>query len=360
MTTTRMTKSERVYEKLRQRILNGTYRPGGTLTSERQLASEFDITQVTVRRALAQLAEDGLIIKRPHCRTLVRDLPEAITLGVALPRHTSQHHPVMDILNLAIAHEIDPRKQEVHLMPYAPGNFSGEVGQVLTRREAHGLLIWPDATLNVDDVRSCLDAGMQVMLMRSAPQLAELALPCVTIDAEPAFAQLLRRTLELDHQRILITTHTFQSSRERRLRTARDLLSEYGIRDPEKAFIDVPNPPDSAPNYRHLLAALETDPRPTAVIVPNEGDAVQVFRHCFRHGWRIPDDLSLMSVADNTPNVHPVPLSAANSFEMHVQAARQAVQELLQLLSDTPPPARQIALPCRVNWTESLAPPPAG
>jgi GntR family transcriptional regulator len=49
---------------LRRRIASGDLRPGRLLPSESQLASDHDVSRVTVRKALAQLRDAGLVASR--------------------------------------------------------------------------------------------------------------------------------------------------------------------------------------------------------------------------------------------------------------------------------------------------------
>ncbi|MEN3272358.1 MAG: GntR family transcriptional regulator, partial [Actinomycetota bacterium] len=49
---------------LRRRIASGELRPGRLLPSEAQLAGENDVSRVTVRKALAQLRDAGLVASR--------------------------------------------------------------------------------------------------------------------------------------------------------------------------------------------------------------------------------------------------------------------------------------------------------
>lgn len=65
-------KARRVYLLLKDRIARGDYREGTALPGEQKLAQEFDVSRVTVRRALDALLGDRLIEKRPGSATLVR------------------------------------------------------------------------------------------------------------------------------------------------------------------------------------------------------------------------------------------------------------------------------------------------
>lgn len=75
-------KARRVYLLLRDDIAKGTWGAGATLPGEQRLAEMFDVSRVTVRRALDALAGDGLIDRRPGSGTTVRPAPgRAATLA---------------------------------------------------------------------------------------------------------------------------------------------------------------------------------------------------------------------------------------------------------------------------------------
>ncbi len=54
----------RISEQLRGQILAGQYPPGAQLPSERQLLAQFGVSRITVRRAIANLAQQGLVTVR--------------------------------------------------------------------------------------------------------------------------------------------------------------------------------------------------------------------------------------------------------------------------------------------------------
>ena len=51
-----------ISEQLRQQIVNGEYSPGDKLPSESQLIAEFRASRITIRRAIANLVKQGLVI----------------------------------------------------------------------------------------------------------------------------------------------------------------------------------------------------------------------------------------------------------------------------------------------------------
>ncbi|MET7420492.1 GntR family transcriptional regulator [Dactylosporangium sp. NPDC005555] len=60
-----------ITEALRARLASGELKPGSTLPSEAVLVTEYGVARNTVRRALDQLAEEGLIATQPGRGRLV-------------------------------------------------------------------------------------------------------------------------------------------------------------------------------------------------------------------------------------------------------------------------------------------------
>jgi DNA-binding GntR family transcriptional regulator len=60
-----LTKQERVYRAIRERILSGTYGPGYRVVID-SLAEEFAVSALPVREAIRRLEAEGLVIYRPN------------------------------------------------------------------------------------------------------------------------------------------------------------------------------------------------------------------------------------------------------------------------------------------------------
>ena len=68
------TKYEAVKNECRRRIDAGDWRPGEVVTSERELSQELGVSRITVKRAFADLIDEGLLTRVPGRRgTLVND-----------------------------------------------------------------------------------------------------------------------------------------------------------------------------------------------------------------------------------------------------------------------------------------------
>lgn len=64
-------KSQRLYVFLHDAISRGNLVPGQKLPSENDLAQQFGVSRVTVRRAMAALSDQGLVVRKPGMGTVV-------------------------------------------------------------------------------------------------------------------------------------------------------------------------------------------------------------------------------------------------------------------------------------------------
>ena len=67
-----LSKSQSVFEQLRQAIWNGDLQPGVALR-EAHIAKQLNVSQVPVREALLQLESLGLVVRVPDRGTTVTD-----------------------------------------------------------------------------------------------------------------------------------------------------------------------------------------------------------------------------------------------------------------------------------------------
>lgn len=61
---------------MQERIVDGTYTPGGRLPSAMAICDEFGISQVTAKRVLTELRKAGLAAMYPGMGTFVTELPQ--------------------------------------------------------------------------------------------------------------------------------------------------------------------------------------------------------------------------------------------------------------------------------------------
>lgn len=73
-----------IYEALKERIRSGVYKIGAALPSEPKLREEFNVSTITIRRAIHELSLDGLVEPRQGVGNIVRDAGDSsVVVGMS-------------------------------------------------------------------------------------------------------------------------------------------------------------------------------------------------------------------------------------------------------------------------------------
>jgi GntR family transcriptional regulator len=102
MPPSQVAKSHHIYLALRERISNGFYEGRGGLPGEQALAGEFQVSRVTLRRALSALKDDGYISTRRGAGTFFSERRKPEALQVDLTRAIAQLKSVSDITGVRL------------------------------------------------------------------------------------------------------------------------------------------------------------------------------------------------------------------------------------------------------------------
>lgn len=84
---------KQVYEALRESISQGEYAVGDRLPSEAELSSRFEVSPITIKRALDLLRTDGMIMRRPRIGTVVTSATPTAPQAPARSRTDSERGP---------------------------------------------------------------------------------------------------------------------------------------------------------------------------------------------------------------------------------------------------------------------------
>jgi len=113
-----MSKRQLLTDQLRTKVTRGYYALKA-LPSERQLAAESGVAYMTARRAVQQLIEEGLVVRRSNGRLEINRVgdSEDRALQVAFLRPTSRpHHP--DVYRVALERCMSSRKGSIHIVEF--------------------------------------------------------------------------------------------------------------------------------------------------------------------------------------------------------------------------------------------------
>jgi DNA-binding GntR family transcriptional regulator len=93
-----VSRREAVMNEIRRAIVLGTLKPGEKLTESR-LAAALNVSRPTIREALTQLAQEGLLIQEPYRGLRVADLDPDAIMDIARTRVALDMLAVEEILS---------------------------------------------------------------------------------------------------------------------------------------------------------------------------------------------------------------------------------------------------------------------
>ncbi|NHI16597.1 substrate-binding domain-containing protein [Microbacterium excoecariae] len=330
-----LTRRERILDELRQ---HGSVRV-------RDLARDLGVAELTIRRDIGWLAEQGLATRVHGGATLRSELdrpggPRAnaarFRIGMVVPS-LDYYWPqiVLGARAAAGAHRV---QLALRGASYAIDDQRRQIAS-LVESGIHGLLVAPE-TLGSEGqaLLRWLDAlPLPVVLVeRQAPAALGLTrLEWVTTDHVFGGELAARHLAALGHARVGIVTSS-QSPTSARLRlgfsrAVRDLGLSAKV-DLSASFDRV-----SAEARAELIDTLLESVRTTgttAILVHSDPQALLVQQHAADAGWRMPEELALIAYDDEIAESGEPPLSALRPAKQHV--GRRAVEVMAARLADGP------------------------
>ncbi len=354
-------KSHQAYRKIRDWIRDGRYGAGERLPSEREMASLLGINHLTLRRGLAKLEGEGVILKKPNVGSFVADRTRVTRVALVLPAYLQGNnagHPWTSLVMAGACTALDPMKFSVSTLFYQRGQLWDDVGEPLANARISGVLLAPDSSVTAEQAGRLAEGGRKVVCLHDVPALASLSLPAVQPDHDMALTQLIHGLVERGHRKVRVAANTHNPTRAVLRATLETALEQTGLGSLEDVVLDLPNPPGSTLTeaFRPMADVLASDDPPTAIVVPDEYAAADLFQSCYRLGVRVPEDLSVAAVMDQTPHAYSVPLTAPNSVEVVRLAAKLATEQLIRVLEDGQVMQRRTLVHNEVVWRDSVRP----
>ncbi|MBL1121000.1 GntR family transcriptional regulator [Streptomyces sp. 110] len=328
-----------IAKRLRMNIENGLWAPGTQLPVERELAETLSVSINTVRRAVGELVDKGLVQRRQGAGTFVMPVAESSAgtsaaapvgrrlIGVLVPSTTYYYPRVVDGIQRVLR--------------------DAGVGVVLASSKY-------DLAIERDELRAIRDSGVQGLLLvpnlhlMTDPQgyvddLRDLPLPYVLVERRPSAPEpddptsyvgtdhgggvclALRHLRGLGHRRV---------GHLGRLRTGTSAFVAQGF-DDATALLGL-DAVDDAVDRREVWTGAEiaayvrccAAAGVTAVFCHGDRDAAALVVEARRQGLTVPDDLAVVAYDDEVAEVGDVPLTAVSPPKSEVGAL--AAQLLLR------------------------------
>lgn len=102
--------SDKVLEKIQEKIFSGEWKPGEKIMSENQLAKELSVSRVSVRAAMEKLVTLNIINKKQGGGTFVNNLNPSIYMNSLIPMLILDRDNYIDILEFRLVMEPETTK----------------------------------------------------------------------------------------------------------------------------------------------------------------------------------------------------------------------------------------------------------
>ncbi len=322
---TEQMKFEAIRDQIRRRIEAGELPPGAKLKTELEMAAEYGVSAITIRRAMADLVSGGQVVKKRGAGTFVAPAAAPEPEIRQRQRHiamllTQESYSVGSLVRImAGAQKTLTSRGSTMLIDWNSRNpkVSAASIQRMLRQGSDGFLIYPyDPAQNREEFQLIRDAGKPyVLLDRRDAYLPSLYVGSNNFDGGMIAASAL---IAHGHEKICFFAHLFfLSSEQERYAGYCSALRAAGI---------LPGPLNlmEKPDFEALAQAVRIG-EITAVFCVSDRVAERTVTALLNLGVRVPDDVSVIGFDDNIYTAGcPVPLSTVRQrFELIGQRAAE-------------------------------------
>lgn len=322
-----------LYNDLKEKIDTGIYQENDMLPSENELVKIYNVSRITVSKALHMLVDEGYITRKQGKGSFVSS-------KASHKIHRETHHPkkigllipcISDIhaltLSYAMGTELAFPEYDLHIIQTHNLEYEAYSIKKLRNEGYDGLIIFPiDNEIYSDTILALqVDHFPYVLLDR---RFQGIHSSYVISDNLYGGALCVKHLTELGHTKIAFCANSDlseQSTENRYLGYMQELRRNQIEADENRVFFSLTDETISG-----FLAKIKSR-QITAAIAVNTYTARYILQHCDRNGICVPEDLSL--VCFDTPAMMDAKYSFLtyadqDSFQMGVQAA-QIIKKLI-------------------------------
>ncbi|MCE0498401.1 MAG: LacI family transcriptional regulator [Methylacidiphilales bacterium] len=274
---------------LTEEILNSPEPSAFPIESEHQLCRRFNISRVTVRLALSDLENRGLIYRKHGKGTYAHGRSTRVHrhIGVLMKSTmAAEHRPITEILR-GVQMALVPLRSALLLISTSPEQWRPEKASSLG-----GVIVLPH-DMSV--------AELEILKARNLPSLimgeSDLPGPHVMFGQREAARRMTEQLLQQGHRQIALLSGFDPCLDEPKRRGVHDALKEAGIDPTQVPEISSHN--SEGDIFPAASEVLKLRPRPTAVVAFDDSLAsILSFQARRIEGIKIPEEISLVSFHD--------------------------------------------------------------
>ena len=349
-----------VYDTLLQSIRRGDYPPGDKLPAETELMAQFNVSRITVIRALRDLQNAGVVRRRHGSGSYVEESrpPSLLRVGLLFPRllepdsiFTVVHQTLTResqkrgwlILFQEISDKCTPERVLNTLEQFAQSGVRGVLYLPLPIRAGY-------AEVNEAVARYCVERSLALVLLdrdihhwhnRSRFDL-------VGSDNELGGFLAAEHLIRRGCRRLMF----FSGVQDHPTVEARLEGVRHAIADAASVHVEVsPTDGDDPVMIRKLLSQHSPD----GIVCANDLTAAKLLRSLFQSGVQVPGQIKLVGF-DDTPTASLLPVPLTTIHQAADEMAIQAMNVMLQRLSRPEMRTITVSIACTLVERASSAP----
>ncbi|MCQ6560763.1 GntR family transcriptional regulator [Paenibacillus mendelii] len=350
-----------VRDYVRDQIQQGKWKEGHRLPSETQLSRQFDVSRITIRSALTQLVDEGIIYRiqgRGSFVTMNEQSGEPVRyqkaeeelqlIAFMIPRVEGRF---TTSLLTGVDNELAHSKYRIMLLRT---NDSQEAEEQLlheaVRSGVKGIIVYPadGQTYNETMLRLSMDRFPIIVIDR---YLRGVDTNCVCSDHFAGAYAATEHLLKLSHREIafISTSFTGTTSLEERLEGYKQALADHGVAFDRRRVLDCAEP-------EAIRRFLSEQSGLTALFAANDGVGLASIRAAEAIGKSVPEQLSVVFF-DDYDHAEDAKIPPTCVAQQGVEIGRQSAQRLLSLLERPNQERIRIRVPAQLIVRRSTAPP---
>ena len=356
---------------LRDQILSGNFKEGEWLPTERQLAEDLNVHRSTVRMAINQLVQKGLVTRRPHSRPIVAAAVRAAHLEAA-PSAQRVSSP-SNLIALLTTGQVDASASSQERIFWGMNRALADAGYFGVFVDLGIIGSEQDnADREAEQLRFILKQGFGGAVFypyayRSNKELVEAVsqtIPLVTIDRRiesvdtdfvgvdnyQAMYDTIMHLIKQGHRRIAYLTKNEQIfAVQNRIQGYIDAIRDADL---DEIVLSIPSRTEQEWTAVDVVFQMTEDKRPSAAAVFNDYSALDFSNRLTNMGLSVPGDVAITGF-DSIISTLPTGVGLTSVAQPFEEIGRKAVEVLLRRLKDRSAPTVSVNLPAELIIRES-------
>lgn len=329
-----VTKSQQLYNELKNKFQEGYYKPGSQLPREIDLAEELNVSRKTLRFALDQLARENLIVRMKRKGTFVKAVDSSQNKILIITNENqdfSNPYPYIMSGILKAVEAVNLQMESCTISSLTWRSVEDGIRSIRSNNPDGIICMANNMSGNESLTKVLQGSGIPVLLPHAAfSDHANTGFATLVMDYPKILLDGLRYLKILGHSRIAILWSK-NSGRGITEEGYRKILRNGGMKD-DSAYIGY-----VAYDYEAIAAWLDqllcSVKLPLAIFCYSDFWAIHVYQYLMKKNIKIPDQISVLSIGGHIGCNYLSPTLSAIDFELSDIGAK-AVNLLVDIMYD--------------------------